>query len=62
LMLGLDINYQILSYYKKDNTSTDILKYQYGYQGTLAQHFTKNLNTLNVGLRIGIYSKLEQQP
>ena len=64
-MLGLDIDYQFTSYFNHNpvtNFSREPLKYQYDYKGSLPQHFSEKMNALNVGIRVGIYQKLQRQP
>jgi hypothetical protein len=63
LMFGIDINYQILSFYKHNSeNANDLLKYQYGYYGSLPNHFTDKLNLINMGVRVGVYKKISRQP
>jgi hypothetical protein len=66
IMAGIDVSYQFLSPINSSKNvakiSDEPFKYNYGYSGSLVQHFATSMPALNVAFRIGIYQKLTKQP
>lgn len=62
LMIGLDFTTYFSSPIEHDGLDEDLLQFKEEYQASLLQRYAEDLSMTSLGLRIGLYHKLDTEP
>ncbi len=62
ILVGLDLNFHLGSFFSHDDADSDILKFADDYDSSFLQHYTDGMSGISYGLRIGLHHRFDRRP